>query len=118
VRLRRRLRDLSARLAVRTTALVGTTSCVLVFAALTVLSAPGVGPDWLNTWANWADQAFLPLVLMPVLLIGANLAADAVALLIRDTHDRVVAILDALHVHLTGESHPAAQKGTPDDDQG
>jgi hypothetical protein len=105
------------RLGVKTAAAVGTMGCTLLFIGLGILSAPNVGPDWLNAWANWLDQALLPLVLMPVLLFASDAAAKIIQQLIEDTHNRAVemhertlAIADALHIHLTGESHPATKQ--------
>jgi hypothetical protein len=58
-------------------------------------------------------------VLLSIIMVGQRLQAVATEQMIRETHDAatalltdVVAIVDALHVHLTGESHPAAEQDT------
>lgn len=97
------------------TSAVGSMWCAILFA---IIAFTGL-PDALHTgtFVPWLAQSFLQLVLLSVIMVGQRLQSAQTETLIRETHDwtqeqtaDLIAILDALHVHLTGESHPAARK--------
>lgn len=95
------------------TSAVGTMWCAIAFAALALAGLP----DALRSGAfvPWLAQSFLQLVLLSIIMVGQRLQAAGTEQLIRETHEHsaeaiadLTLIADALHVHLTGESHPAA----------
>jgi hypothetical protein len=89
--------------------------CAILFAAIAFLGLP----DALRTGAlvPWLAQSFLQLVLLSIIMVGQRLQSAGTEQLIRETHQHaseaiadLTEIADALHVHLTGESHPAAKE--------
>lgn len=103
----------------RVTLAVGTKWCVLLFAALPLISLPAalatLDPVII---VQWVAATFLQLVLLPLLMVGQNMQtrlaedharqaeaerahhAEALELLIRETHDIVKDEAAALHTKI------------------
>jgi hypothetical protein len=91
------------RLALLVTSAVGTMWCAYVFAALALISLPGVlGFSWLPDRTvlivAWIAQTFLQLVLLSVILVGQNIQGTDHADRHEATHDK----LDTILGHLGG----------------
>lgn len=113
MKIRKRANDVLDRVGLFITSLVGTMWCAIFFTAVALYGLPDAVRT--GTIVAWFAQTFLQLVLLSIIMVGQRLQAVATEQMIRETHDAatalltdVVAIVDALHVHLTGESHPAA----------
>jgi hypothetical protein len=99
---------------------VGTMWCSILFAAIAFYGLP----DAIRTGqlVPWFAQTFLQLVLLSIIMVGGRLQSVATEKLIRETHENsaddlrdtreilsaLLLIANALHVHLTGKPHPAA----------
>lgn len=119
------------RVGVLITAGVGTMWTAVVFAVVAIIATPGVLPLYVTVVAQWLAQDFFQLILLPVIMVGQAVAQAALERVIREIHDdlkedlaithsalsaaqealeKVTAIADSLHVHLTGESHPSVKE--------
>lgn len=89
----------------------GTMWAAIVFAILTVPAMPGLFPQPVADWTNWLDQALLPLVLVPAIMVGQNVQSAAIERVIRSIFDEVTEELTdlqvlarALHIKLKEDS--------------
>lgn len=89
----------------------GTMWAAIVFAILTVPAMPGLFPQPVSDWANWLDQALLPLVLVPAILVGQNVMSAAIEKVIREIFADVTEelvdlrlVAKALHIQLKEDS--------------
>lgn len=112
------------KLGVLITTCVGTMWTAIIFGIVAIAATPGVLPAQLTLMAQWTAQDFLQLVLLPVIMVGQAVGQAVIDALIREMRDDIKAelaviqeatadlklIANALHVHLTGESHPAAEE--------
>ncbi len=103
------------RLAVTITSNVGTMTSAYVFCVLALLSLPAVlsafnvfahvFPAWLVkasliALVAWIAQTFLQLVLLPIIIVGQNVQAEAADKRAQETYDDTVAIQHAaLEIH-------------------
>ena len=96
----------------RITNVVGTMWTAYAFAALALVSLPGA----LSTHdavviVGWIAQTFLQLVLLSIIMVGQGIQAEGTEVVIRETHDTVIAELAELRAlveemrELTGELH-------------
>jgi hypothetical protein len=98
------------RLAVTITSNVGTMTSAYCFCVLSLLSLPAVlsafnlfnhvFPAWLVKTSlialvAWIAQTFLQLVLLPIIIVGQNVQAEAADKRAQETYDDAVAILSA-----------------------
>ena len=82
---------LSERLALKITLWVGTMTCAAIFTLISIVSFPAaIATQDPVIIVQWTSGAFLQLVLLSILMVGANLAAKA-------GDARVSAILLQLH---------------------
>lgn len=102
---------------------VGTMWCAIAFAALALYGLPDAIRA--GQLVPWFAQTFLQLVLLSIIMVGGRLQSASTEKLIRETHENMLAeiqdnkaeiklltdIANSLHIHLTGESHPALKKG-------
>src|SRR5689334_8879559 len=63
-------------LAIRTTKVVGTMWCAYAFAALALISLPAAIRGGTATLISWIAQTFLQLVLLSIIMVGQNIAAE------------------------------------------
>lgn len=103
------------RLAVMITSNVGTMTSAYLFCVLALVSLPavlsafnlfaGVFPAWLIKTSlialvAWIAQTFLQLVLLPIIIVGQNVQAEAADKRAQETYDDTVAILSAaMEIH-------------------
>ena len=103
------------RLAVIITSNVGTMTSAYLFCVLALLSLPAVlsafnlfdhvFPGWLVKTSlialvAWIAQTFLQLVLLPIIIVGQNVQAEAADKRAQETYDDTVAILSAaMEIH-------------------
>lgn len=80
-------------LAVLITKIVGSMWCAYIFAALALISLPAaiISHDPLIIVA-WIAQTFLQLVLLPIIIVGQNVQAEASDERAQHDHDTLVAI--------------------------
>ncbi len=89
--------------AVWVTRRVGTVWCAYLFALIALL---GLNPDW-YVYVAWLSQAFLQLVLLPIIIVGQNVISTAQDLraeadhetlnLLHQINQRQLIILEELH---------------------
>ena len=84
-------------LAERITALVGTMPAAWLFVMLACVSLPAavMSHDPLII-VSWIAQTFLQLVLLPIIMVGQNISAEATERTIRETHEIVLAEMGSL----------------------
>ena len=82
----------SERVALWLTTRVGTMGCAILFAGLAFVSLPGaIGSHDPVVIVAWISQAFLQLVLLPVIMLGQDIQSRATETAILDTHTLAVA---------------------------
>lgn len=90
-------------LAVKITTGVGTMWCAYVFMALALISFPAALQAFLDgdvlTGITWLSQAFLQLVLLPVIIVGQNVNQAAADLRAETDHETLNEILRRLDGH-------------------
>lgn len=73
---------------------VGSMWCAYLFAAISLVSLPGVlATHDVVAIVQWLAQTFLQLVLLSVILVGGNLSAESTTATIMDTHEEVTTLL-------------------------
>lgn len=98
---------LNGRLALFVTAVIGTMWCAYLFTLLALLSAPAAfSSGSLLVIVAWIAQTFIQLVLLPIIIVGQNIAAKASDARADATYRDVEAILHELGQL---EAHLAAQ---------
>lgn len=86
------------RVALRITRSVGTMWCAIGFGCLTLISLPSaIATHEPVVIVQWIAATFLQLVLLPVIMVGQNLASATTEALIQETHDAVIEELAELH---------------------
>jgi hypothetical protein len=89
------------------TTLVGTMICGYIFAAIALLSLPSaISSRNLTIIIAWISSNFLQLVLLPIIIVGQNLQANASDKRAEDTYNDAAAVL---HEALEIQKHLAAQ---------
>lgn len=88
-------------LALRITAVVSTMACAAVFTALTLVSLPAAlkSHDKIII-IGWIAQTFLQLVLLPIIMVGQRLQADATIKHVTKQHNEHMSQITKLHKHL------------------
>jgi cytochrome c biogenesis factor len=95
------------KLGLKITALVGTMVCAYVFFALALVSLPGaLKTGDLVVIVAWTAQTFLQLVLLPIIIVGQNVQAEASDKRAEQTYNDAEAILSSA---LQIQEHLAAQ---------
>ena len=81
----------------RITDVVGTMWTAYAFAALALVSLPGaLGTHDAVVIVSWIAQTFLQLVLLCIIMVGQGIQAEGTEVVIRETHDTVIAELAEL----------------------
>jgi hypothetical protein len=89
------------------TTLVGTMICGYVFAAIALLSLPSaISSHNLTIIIAWISSNFLQLVLLPIIIVGQNLQANASDKRAENTYKDAEAVL---HEAMEIQKHLAAQ---------
>jgi hypothetical protein len=89
------------------TTLVGTMICGYVFAAIALLSLPSaISSHSLTIIIAWISSNFLQLVLLPIIIVGQNLQANATDKRAEDTYNDAAAVL---HEAMEIQKHLLAQ---------
>src|SRR5208282_3303856 len=98
---------LNGRIGLLITTLVGTMVCGYVFAIIALISLPSaISSHNLTLIIAWVSSNFLQLVLLPVIIVGQNLQANASDKRAEDTYNDAAAVL---HEALEIQKHLAAQ---------
>ena len=86
---------LNARIGLKITTIVGTMWCAYIFLVLSLVSAPTAfrSGDLLVIVA-WIAQTFLQLVLLPIIIVGQNVQAQAADARAEATYNDAAAILE------------------------
>ena len=74
---RTRLGRLNAKVGLRVTVLVGTMGCAYLFTALALFALPSAMVQGTYFVVVWLSSSFLQLVLLPIIIVGQNLQANA-----------------------------------------
>lgn len=105
------------RAAIAITGRVGTMTCAWVFSVLSLCSLPAIlslfgpfktaFPTWLITASiialvSWVTQSFIQLVLLPIIIVGQNIASEASDARAAKQFTDVEKILDALNLDTSG----------------
>lgn len=96
---------LNAKVGLRITVIVGTMWCAYVFAAIALVSLP----DNVHSTQNlilWISSSFLQLILLPIIIVGQNIQAQASDKRAEDTYKDADAVL---HEAREIQKHLAAQ---------
>lgn len=94
-------------LAVKITAVVGTMICAYLFTILALISLPSaLRTGQLIIIIAWIAQTFLQLVLLPIIIVGQNVQAEAADKRAEDTYKDAEAVL---HQALEIQKHLHAQ---------
>jgi hypothetical protein len=89
------------------TTLVGTMVCGYVFAIIALISLPSaISSHNLTVIIAWVSSNFLQLVLLPIIIVGQNLQANASDKRAEDTYNDAAAVL---HEALEIQKHLVAQ---------
>lgn len=85
---------LNRRLALALTSGVGTMWAFYAFCVLALVSAPyAFRSGSILVIVAWIAQTFLQLVLLPAIMVGQNIAAEATEIRDRETHDAVMEMI-------------------------
>ncbi len=83
----------NTRLAVKITQTVGSMWCAYIFVLLTLISLPAaIATGSPLVIVGWIAQTFLQLVLLPIIIVGQNVQAEASDARAQSDHDTLVAI--------------------------
>ena len=89
-----RIGRFNAALALRVTRAVGTMYCAYVFSAIALVALPSaIEQHSATVLVNWISSNFLQLVLLPIIMVGQNLASAAQDARAKADHET----LSALH---------------------
>jgi hypothetical protein len=108
--IRKALRDVegfNAKLALVITRSVGTMACAYVFGAIALISLPAaVSSGQVIIIVAWIAQTFLQLVLLPIIIVGQNIQANAADARSAATYKDATAILEEsrqIQAHLAAQ---------------
>ena len=94
--------------AVKVTKSVGSMWCAYVFAAIALISLPAaISSQQAIIIVGWIAQTFLQLVLLPIIIVGQNVQAEASDARAESDHETLISI----HT-LTSEVHTIAEQQT------
>lgn len=97
----------NSRVGLRITLGVGTMICAYVFTVLALISLPSaIRSHDVIVIISWVAQTFLQLVLLPIIIVGQNVQAQAADRRAQQTYDDAEAVL---HTALELERHLQAQ---------
>lgn len=108
-------------LAVKITNGVGSMWCAYIFAIMCFVSLPEAIKGGTGTLITWICQTFLQLVLLSIIMVGQNVAAEKSELQLEQTYKDAEALLeihDEMHhlikenEHLTERVHDALKQNT------
>jgi hypothetical protein len=86
---------LNAKVGLRITVIVGTMWCAYVFTVLALISAPSAFKSGnVLIIVAWIAQTFLQLVLLPIIIVGQNVQAQAADTRAQATYDDAAAVLE------------------------
>lgn len=105
--LRQRETKFNDALAVGITNIVGTMWCAYAFAALALVSLPEAIHGGTATLIAWIAQTFLQLVLLSIIMVGQNVAAEKSDRQLEQTYTDAEALLK-----LNGEIHDLLKQNT------
>jgi len=95
-------------LAVKITQIVGSMWCAYIFVLLTLISLPAaIASHNTIVIVSWIAQTFLQLVLLPIIIVGQNVQAEASDARAKHDHDT----LNAIHT-LTAEIYKINEQQT------
>ena len=98
---------MNAKFGLRITLIVGTMWCAYVFAVIAFVSLPSTIKQHSATLLIlWLSSEFLQLVLLPVIIVGQNIQAQAADKRAEDTYNDAAAVL---HEAQEIQKHLAAQ---------
>ena len=90
-----KLRALNAKIGLKITVVVGTMWCAYLFTLLALVSVKSAfGSGDIVTIVAWIAQTFLQLVLLPIIIVGQNVQADAADERAEATYKDAVALLE------------------------
>ena len=86
---------LNAKVGLRITVVVGTMWCAYLFTMLALVSAPSAFKSGsVIIIVAWIAQTFLQLVLLPIIIVGQNVQAEAADARAQATYDDAAAVLE------------------------
>lgn len=86
---------LNAKVGLRITVIVGTMWCAYLFTILALVSAPSAFKSGnVIIIVAWIAQTFLQLVLLPIIIVGQNVQAQAADARAQATYDDAAAVLE------------------------
>lgn len=97
---------LNGKIGLRITAIVGTMICAYVFAALALYALPTAIKAGPSALVLWISSEFLQLVLLPIIIVGQNLQANASDKRAENTYKDAEAVL---HEAIEIQKHLQAQ---------
>jgi hypothetical protein len=98
----------NTQVAVKVTKSVGSMWCAYVFAAIALISLPAaISSHQAIIIVAWIAQTFLQLVLLPIIIVGQNVQAEASDARAESDHETLISI----HT-LTSEVHTIAERQT------
>ena len=88
-----RIGRFNAALALRITRAVGTMYCAYVFTAIALVALPAaIQQQSATVLVNWLSSNFLQLVLLPIIMVGQNLASAAQGARAEADHETLTAL--------------------------
>lgn len=103
----------NAKVGLRITLVVGTMWCAYLFMALALVSAPTAFRSASTlVIVGWLAQTFLQLVLLPIIIVGQNVQANASDARAQATYDDAAAVLEEarrIQEHLQAQDHAISE---------
>ncbi len=96
---------MNERIAVWLTHRVGSMTTAYLFCALALVSLPSVLVSHnVLVMVSWLAQTFIQLVLLPIIIVGQDVASRRVEATIMETHQQTHALMKAMHAVLTHDA--------------